>query len=160
MTSVRSTYGHQGLRQSKPLGSFQSILLLWSTTAARRQRLSGRTNSGPIRVLLWEDSHPVGARWVPHGRAQQQADPYFNLQLRPDRSSYSAGYDKGKSGKKTESSSAPHASVVRANPDKLNHKQEECKSNGSHPDFNKTGHGLDAPAAEQLDVKPASHVTT
>ena len=57
----------------------------------------------------------------------------------PDRSSHSAGYDKGKASKKTESSSAPHASAVpqvatvTAHCDgcgKLGHKRDECKSSG------------------------------
>ena len=70
----------------------------------------------------------------------------------PDRSSHSAGYDKGKASKKTESSfaldhsSTPQVATVTAHC--------ECKSNGSHPDFNKTGPWIGWSSYN------ASHVTT
>ena len=81
----------------------------------------------------------------------------------PDRSSHSAGYDKGKASKKTESSSAldhsstPQVATVTAHCNgcgKLEHKREECKSNGSHPDFNKTGPWIGCSSYN------ASHVAT
>jgi hypothetical protein len=61
----------------------------------------------------------------------------------------STGADKSKTTKRTESASGPSSlsvppqvTTVTAHCDgcgKLNHKREECKSNGTHPDFNKTG---------------------
>ena len=67
----------------------------------------------------------------------------------PDRSSNkdrnpthdrSTGVDKSKPTKRTASASGPSSQSIRCDGcGKLNHKREDCKSNGTHPDFNKTG---------------------
>ena len=104
-------------------------------------------------------------------RSKKRARTSFSS-FAPDRNSHSAGYDKGKSSKKTESSSAsqinalPQVTTVTGHCDgcgKLDHKRDECKSNGSHPDFNKNGPWIECSSykkiADQYHVTPTSHVT-
>ena len=83
----------------------------------------------------------------------------------------STGGDKNKTTKRVESASGPsgqsipQVTTVTAHCDrygKLNHKREDCKSNGTHPDFNKTGAWIGCSSykkiTEQLAASGMSHL--